>query len=88
MILLPLPLDSCGRSLTGNISIRPAWVIASSISLSFSITSGAITCALSGRLIIALPARLRAIRSLKVQMKPYPASEAISSFCSSPSISI
>ncbi len=24
IILLPLPFDSCGRSLTGNISIRPA----------------------------------------------------------------
>ena len=24
IILLPLPFDSCGRSLTGNINIRPA----------------------------------------------------------------
>ena len=70
MILLPFPFDSSGRSLTGNISMRPAAVIASSMSLSFSMISGGMTCALSGRLISALPARLRDTRSLKVQIKP------------------
>ncbi|MNH17740.1 hypothetical protein D3C79_774250 [compost metagenome] len=69
-ILLPLPFDSCGKSATGNSNMRPAAVIDSNMSSSPWISIGASALALSGRVIIALPARLRATKSLKVQTKP------------------
>ncbi|CSC69321.1 Uncharacterised protein [Vibrio cholerae] len=71
MILLPLPLLSCGRSLIGNSNIRPWLVIAKISSLSRSaITCGVITSEFSGKLIKALPLRFFDSRSSPLHTKP------------------
>ncbi|MCY1183882.1 hypothetical protein D9M73_245350 [compost metagenome] len=71
MILLPLPLPSCGRSATLNISRRPSVVTAASQFCSRSATGrGLITLAPLGRLSKALPALFLACKSSPLTTKP------------------
>ena len=69
-ILLPLPLDSSGKSCTGKISIRPAEVSATKSAVGFFSVNGGNTLAFSGKEMSALPALLRATKSANLQIKP------------------
>ena len=70
-ILLPLPLLNCGKSATGNTSIRPSVLMATTKSVSgFLIGTGGNTLAPVGKLNTALPALLRLTKSAKVPTKP------------------
>ena len=86
MILLPFPFDNAGKSRTGKISIRPAEVRDTRSEADSESFSGFKTFAFSGKEIKAFPALLRAIKSSNLQIKPYPASDAINNSCFSGSI--
>ena len=71
MILLPLPRASIGSSATGNTSMRPSLLTATSSSFAASCTrTGASTCAASGSVSTALPARFLVCRSSSFVTKP------------------
>ncbi|MNG21328.1 hypothetical protein D3C84_1056770 [compost metagenome] len=71
MILLPLPLPNCGKSLILKISRRPSVVTEASQFCSRSATGrGKITLALFGRLNSALPALFLACRSSPLTTNP------------------
>ncbi|MCY1187172.1 hypothetical protein D9M73_281240 [compost metagenome] len=71
MILLPLPLPSCGKSLTLNTSKRPSVVTAANQSCSRSATGrGVMTLAPLGKLSKPLPALFLACRSSPLTTKP------------------